>query len=83
LVAFEKRPATAVAIEAWGVVAIPEREFSSDRARCPEIVRLAGLTRRLITLNKRLADMTGRLSPRGEALHHARRENDGATPAES
>src|SRR5262249_8939172 len=60
---FEGRPfpATAIAIEACGVVAIPEREFFSLIERRPAITRqlLAGLTLRLMTLNKRLADMTG------------------------
>lgn len=60
---FERRPfpATAIAIEACGVVAIPEREFFSLIEKRPEITRrlLAGLTLRLMTLNKRLADMTG------------------------
>ncbi len=61
--AFERRPfpATAIAIEPSGVVSIPEREFFALIERRPEITRrlLAGLTLRLITLNKRLADMTG------------------------
>ncbi len=61
--AFERRPfpATAVAIEPCGVVSIPEREFFALIERRPEITRrlLAGLTLRLMTLNKRLADMTG------------------------
>ena len=61
--AFERRPfpATAIAIEPCGVVSIPEREFFTLIERRPEITRrlLAGLTLRLITLNKRLADMTG------------------------
>jgi CRP-like cAMP-binding protein len=61
--AFERRPfpATAIAIEPCGVVSIPERQFFALIERRPEITRrlLAGLTLRLITLNKRLADMTG------------------------
>jgi CRP-like cAMP-binding protein len=61
--AFERRPfpATAVAIEACGVVSIPEHEFFALIERRPEITRrlLAGLTLRLMILNKRLADMTG------------------------
>lgn len=61
--AFERRPfpATAIAIEPCGVVSIPEREFFTLIELRPEITRrlLAGLTLRLITLNKRLADMTG------------------------
>jgi len=60
---FERRPfpASAVAIEASRVLSIPEREFFDLLERRPEMTRhlLAGLTMRLITLNKRLADMTG------------------------
>jgi len=60
---FERRPfpATAIAIEASRVLSIPEREFFALLERRPDMTRhlLAGLTMRLITLNKRLADMTG------------------------
>lgn len=60
---FERRPfpAAAVALEPCGVVAIPEREFFGLIEKRPEITRrlLAGLTLRLITLNRRMADMTG------------------------
>ena len=70
--AFERRPfpATAIALEACGVVAIPEREFFSLIERRPEITRrlLAGLTLRLITLNKRMADMTGSVEYRAARL---------------
>lgn len=70
--AFERRPfpATAVAIEPAGVVSIPERQFFSLIERRPEITRrlLAGLTMRLITLNKRLADMTGSVEYRAARL---------------
>ena len=70
--AFERRPfpATAVAIEPSGVVAIPEREFFTLIERRPEITRrlLAGLTLRLIALNKRLADMTGSVEYRAARL---------------
>jgi CRP/FNR family transcriptional regulator len=70
--AFERRPfpATAIAIEACGVIAIPEREFFSLIERRPEITRrlLAGLTLRLFTLNKRLADMTGSVEYRAARL---------------
>jgi len=87
--AFERRPfpATAVAIEACGVVAIPEREFFSLIERRPEITRrlLAGLTLRLMTLNKRLADMTGSVEYRAARLfttlaeRMGRREKDGVS----
>jgi CRP/FNR family transcriptional regulator len=54
-------PATAVALEPSGTVMIPAREFFQLTERHPEITRrlLAGLTRRLMALNRRLADMTG------------------------
>jgi CRP/FNR family transcriptional regulator len=87
--AFERRPfpATAVAIEPCGVLAIPEREFFSLIERRPEITRrlLAGLTLRLITLNKRLADMTGSVEYRAARLfttlaeRMGRREKDGVS----
>ena len=60
---FENRPfpATAVALEPAGTVTIPAREFFQLVERRPEITRrlLAGLTLRLMALNRRLADMTG------------------------
>ena len=66
--AFERRPfpATAVAIEPSGLVSIPERAFFETIERRPEIARrlLAGLTRRLMALNRRLADMTGTIEYR-------------------
>jgi CRP/FNR family transcriptional regulator len=60
---FERRafPATAVALEPCGIVSIPEREFFALIERRPEITRrlLAGLTLRLMNVNRRLTDMTG------------------------
>ena len=60
---FERRPfpATAIALEPCGLLSIPERKFFSLLEARPEITRrlLAGLTMRLITLNRRMADMTG------------------------
>jgi CRP/FNR family transcriptional regulator len=60
---FERRPfpATAVALEPSGVISIPERDFFALIEKRPEITRrlLAGLTLRLMALNRRLADMTG------------------------
>jgi len=69
---FERRPfpATAVALESSGVVSIPEREFFSLIEKRPEITRrlLAGLTLRLMSLNRRLADMTGSVDYRAARL---------------
>ncbi|HYK42102.1 MAG TPA: Crp/Fnr family transcriptional regulator [Thermoanaerobaculia bacterium] len=60
---FERRPfpATAVALEPSSVLSVPEHRFFGVIEKNPEITRrlLAGLTLRLITLNRRLADMTG------------------------
>lgn len=70
--AFERRPfpATAMAIEPAGVLSIPEREFFQLIEQRPQITRrmLAGLTTRLIMLNKRLADMTGSAEARAARL---------------
>ena len=69
---FERRPfpATAVALESSGVVSIPEREFFALIEKRPEITRrlLAGLTLRLMSLNRRLADMTGSVEYRAARL---------------
>jgi CRP/FNR family transcriptional regulator len=69
---FEQRPfpATAVALEASGTVSIPEREFFHLIEKRPEITRrlLAGLTLRLMALNRRLADMTGSVEYRAARL---------------
>lgn len=69
---FERRPfpATAVALESSGVVSIPEREFFSLIEKRPEITRrlLAGLTLRLMSLNRRLADTTGSVDYRAARL---------------
>lgn len=60
---FERRPfpASAIAIDACGVLSIPEGRFFQILESRPEITRrlLAGLTLRLMALNRRLADMTG------------------------
>lgn len=63
-------PATAVALEPTGVISIPEREFFALVQKRPEITRrlLAGLTRRLMGLNRRLADMTGSVEYRAARL---------------
>ena len=69
---FEERPfpASAVALEASGTVSIPEREFFHLVEKRPEITRrlLAGLTLRLMALNRRLADMTGSVEYRAARL---------------
>jgi len=60
---FERRPfpASAVTLEGTSILSIPEREFFALLERRPEMMRLllAGLTFRLMMVNKRLADMTG------------------------
>jgi CRP/FNR family transcriptional regulator, nitrogen oxide reductase regulator len=60
---FERRPfpATAVALEPSGILSIPERPFFELIEKRPEITRrlLAGLTLRLMSVNRRMADMTG------------------------
>jgi CRP/FNR family transcriptional regulator len=65
---FERRPfpAAAVALEPSGVITIPSRQFFSLIEKRPEITRrlLAGLTLRLMSLNRRLADMTGSVERR-------------------
>jgi len=69
---FEERPfpASAIALEPCGTVSIPSREFFRLIERRPEIVRrlLAGLTLRLMALNRRLADMTGSVEYRAARL---------------
>lgn len=65
---FQRRPfpAAAVALEPSGVITIPSREFFALIEKRPEITRrlLAGLTLRLMSLNRRLADMTGSVEHR-------------------
>jgi CRP/FNR family transcriptional regulator len=69
---FEERPfpASAIALDASGTVSIPEREFFHLVQKRPEITRrlLAGLTLRLMALNRRLADMTGSVEYRAARL---------------
>jgi CRP/FNR family transcriptional regulator len=69
---FEERPypATAIALEPSGTISIPEREFFRLIEKKPEITRrlLAGLTMRLMGLNRRLADMTGTVDYRAARL---------------
>jgi len=70
--AFERRPfpATAIAIEPSGLLSIPERDFFQLLERRPEMTRhlLAGLTMRLMMVNKRLADMTGSAESRAARM---------------
>ncbi|HEV8434012.1 MAG TPA: Crp/Fnr family transcriptional regulator, partial [Thermoanaerobaculia bacterium] len=69
---FERRPfpASAVAIEGSSILSIPEREFFALIESRPEMMRqmLAGLTYRLMMVNKRLADMTGSAESRAARL---------------
>ena len=69
---FEKRPfpASAIALEPSGLMSIPEREFFQLLENRPQMMRhlLAGLTYRLMMVNKRLADMTGSAEERASRL---------------
>lgn len=70
--AFQRRsfPASAIAIEPSGILSIPERDFFRLLERRPEMTRhlLAGLTMRLMAVNKRIADMTGTIERRAARL---------------
>ena len=80
---FERRafPATAVAMEDSTILSIPEREFFALLESRPEMTRhvLAGLTMRLIMMNKRLADMTGSVEVRAARLFLTLSERMGVT----
>lgn len=69
---YERRPfpATAIAIEPSSVLSVPEKEFFQLLEVRPEITRrlLAGLTMRLMAVNKRMADMTGAVEQRAARL---------------
>ncbi len=69
---FEKRPfpAGAVTLEPSSILSVPEREFFALLESRPEMMRrlLAGLTYRLMMVNKRLADMTGSAEHRASRL---------------
>lgn len=69
---FERRPfpASAVTLEPSGIVSIPEREFFNLLEKRPEMMRhlLAGLTYRLMMVNKRIADLTGSAEHRAVRL---------------
>jgi CRP-like cAMP-binding protein len=69
---FERRPfpAGAVTLEPSSILSIPEREFFALLENRPQMMRhlLAGLTYRLMMVNKRLADMTGSAEYRAARL---------------
>lgn len=69
---FERRPfpASAVTLEPSGILSIPEREFFTLLESRPEMMRrlLAGLTLRLMMVNKRMADLTGSAEYRAARL---------------
>ncbi len=83
---FEQRPfpATAVALEPSGTISIPEREFFHLVEKRPEITRrlLAGLTMRLMALNRRLADTTGSVEYRAARLFSTLAERVGQRRAD-
>jgi CRP/FNR family transcriptional regulator len=80
--AFERRPypAGAVTLEPSSLLSIPEREFFQLLESRPEMTRslLAGLTMRLMMLNKRMADMTGSVEARAARLFLTLAERGGA-----
>ena len=69
---FERRPfpASAITLEPSGILSIPEREFFALLEKRPEMMRhvLAGLTYRLMMVNKRLADLVGSADHRAARL---------------
>ena len=69
---FERRPfpASALTLEPSSILSIPEREFFALLETRPQMMRhlLAGLTYRLMMVNKRLADMTGSAEYRAARL---------------
>jgi len=69
---YERRPfpASAITVEPSTLVSIPESPFFQLLEARPAMVRqlLAGLTMRLMMLNKRLADMTGSVEMRAARL---------------
>jgi len=69
---FERRPfpASAVTLEPSGILSIPEREFFTLLETRPEMMRrlLAGLTYRLMMVNKRMADLMGSAERRAARL---------------
>lgn len=69
---FERRPfpASAIALEPSSLLSVPEREFFALLEHRPEMMRqtLAGLTYRLMMVNKRMADMIGSAEYRAARL---------------
>lgn len=69
---FERRPfpASAIALEPSSLLSVPEREFFALLEQRPEMMRhtLAGLTYRLMMVNKRMADLTGSAEYRAARL---------------
>lgn len=69
---FERRPfpASAITLEPSGILSIPEREFFALLETRPEMMRrlLAGLTLRLMMVNKRMAELTGSADFRASRL---------------
>ncbi len=69
---FERRPfpASAIALEPSSLLSVPEREFFALLEHRPEMMRhtLAGLTYRLMMVNRRMADMTGSAEYRAARL---------------
>ena len=84
---FEGRPfpASAIALEPTTILSIPEREFFALLERRPDMVRrlLAGLTMRLMTVNKRIADMTGSAESRAARLFVTLADRVGVSRGES
>ena len=84
---FERRPfpAGAVTVEPSSILSIPEREFFALLENRPEMMRrlLAGLTYRLIMVNKRLADMTGSAEYRASRLFLTLADRMGTTKGQA
>jgi CRP/FNR family transcriptional regulator len=68
-----------VALEPCGVLSMPEKDFFALLEKRPEIIRrlLAGLTLRLMALNRRMADMTGSVERRAARLFETLAERMG------
>jgi len=69
---FERRPfpASAITLEPSGILSIPEADFFRLLYERPEMTRnlLAGLTMRLMMVNRRMAEMTGSIEARAARL---------------
>jgi CRP/FNR family transcriptional regulator, nitrogen oxide reductase regulator len=77
-------PASAIALDASSVLSVPERDFFALLERRPQMTRhiLAGLSLRLMTVNKRIADMTGSVERRAVRLFLTLAERAGVQRAE-